>query len=322
MRKLITRIFNKIILHFNHRSFVKQWILGVAREDIREIIRNKNFDFTIKWLPIKKLNRQYADPFILNKDNDTYTLLIEDCVSEDQYGKIALMIIDANFRIVEHEIILDTQSHLSYPFIFRENEKVYVFPESAKNGKLSCYEYDYDKKKLIFLKDVIELPLLDSNVIKYRNKYWVFATTRDAVNKEDYELRCFFSEKLLGPYIPHPGNPLKSGLDGVRGAGMFIEVDGSLYRPAQNCREDYGKSITINKINRFDEVSFEEEIFMTVSINPKKKYNRGMHAIHTINVKDDLIILDGRKWTFSPIKQYRKLALEKANLDKINGQKE
>ena len=80
----------------------------------------------------------------------------------------------------------------------------------------------------------------------------------------NYKLNVIYSDSLLGPYIPHPDNPVKSGLNGTRSAGNFIEVDGIIYRPSQNSEKDYGESITINKVNELNEMNVVEEPYMTI----------------------------------------------------------
>ena len=311
------RIIDKIIFHFNHRFFVKQWIIGFAKDDIKGIIRKKRFDKEIKWLHLGQLNRQYADPFFLKQGDNTYDLFIEDVTTDDHYGKLALLTVDQEFNQVDHTIILDTHSHLSYPYIYRENGKIYVFPEASRSRKLSCYEYNPSNKSLSFLKEIIDLPLLDSNIFRYQGKYWSLGAVREKSNQDNYEMFCFISDNLLGPYAPHPANPIKKGLDGIRAAGNIIEVDGVLYRPTQDCGDDYGKSITINRINVLSEEVIDEQPYMSISINRKEKSNAGMRNIHTINVIDDLIVVDGKKWTFSPIRQHRELMKEKKYLKKV-----
>ena len=214
------------------------------------------------------------------------------------------MTLDKSFRQVNHKILLDTKSHLSYPFVFTENNKTYVFPEARKSGKLSCYEYDPVNESIYFYKNILDLPLLDSTILKHDDKYWIFGTLSE--NGTDYKLSVFFSDSLLGPYAPHPANPVKSGLNGTRSAGNFIEVDGIIYRPTQNCKKEYGESITINKVTELNEINVVEEPYMTICINKKNRYSYGMHKIHTINVMDNIIVVDGRHWTFFPIHQFKK----------------
>jgi hypothetical protein len=289
------------IAKYIEKLFFKRWIIGIFRDNIMEIIRNKIFDPDINWLEIKSLDTYYADPFLMSSKEGSYKILLEDFSFSENYGKISLMTLDTSFKQVNYKVLLDTKSHLSYPFAYTENNKTYIFPEAGQSGKLSCYEYDPVNETIVFLQDILDLPLRDSTIIKQNDKYWIFGTLTE--NVTDYKLHVFFSDNLLGPYVSHPANPIKSGLDGNRPAGNFIVIDGIIYRPTQNCQITYGESMTINKITELNEHNVVEEPYMTIRINNSNRFNHGMHTIHTINALDDLIVVDGIKWTFSPIIQ-------------------
>jgi hypothetical protein len=292
-----------LISKLTDKLYFKQWSIGLCRGDVSEIIRTKSFDQKIHWLPLGSFDHFQADPFLLKAENGIINVLVEDFPFNDYYGKINLLKIDSDFNLLDSQLVLDTKSHLSYPFIYTEDEKIYVFPEAAHSGKLTCYEYDPLLEKLNFVKVIMDLPLLDSTVIKKNGKYWLFGTQYgvDSHNK----LYIFYSDKLLGPYSPHPQNPVKNSLNGSRPAGNFIEVDGEIYRPSQNCANQYGESITINKIKVLNELEFSEEVHMVISIDRKKYNNKNIYTIHTINFIGDLIIVDGSKWTFSPSIQWK-----------------
>lgn len=296
--------FRKIVNRLIFELIFKKWIVGICKDNIKDIIRNKTFNPNIKWLSKKAFDKYYADPFHINSSDMNFNILVEEYTIENDYGRIALLTFDKDFKQVKNKILLDTQSHLSYPFVFIENNKTYIFPEAAQSGKLSCYEYDSELESIIFLQDVLYMPLLDSTILKYDSKYWIFGTLRG--EDKDYNLYIFFSENLLGPYIPHLNNPVKRGLDGTRSAGHFIEVDGTFYRPTQNCKKEYGESISLNKVIKLDEVNFIEESYMRISINKKNRNNNGVHSIHTINAMDDTILVDGVHWSFSPFNQFKK----------------
>jgi hypothetical protein len=295
----MNRKFSKYI----DKLFFKKWIIGIFRGNIEEIIRSKTFDPDVNWLFVESYDKYYADPFLLVSNDENFKILLEEFSFDDDYGKISLVTLDKSFIQVNHKILLDTKSHLSYPFIFAENDKIFVFPEAAQSGKLSCYEYNPVNESFIFLQDILDLPLRDSSILKKDNKYWIFGTLCE--NDTDYKLHVFFSDSLLGPYVSHPGNPVKSGLDGTRSAGNFIEIDGIIYRPSQNCKKEYGESITINKVTELNEINVIEESYLNICINKKNRYNHGMHTIHTINALENIIIVDGVHWTFSPIIQLK-----------------
>ena len=292
---------NKILSKYVEKLFFKKWIIGIFHSDIKDIIRSKSFDPDIKWLPIKLIDSYYADPFLVSSKEGTHKILIEDFSFNKNYGKISLMTLDARFKQVDFKLLLDTKSHLSYPFAYTENNRTYIFPEAGESGKLSCYEYDPVNETIHFVMDILDLPLRDSTIIKQGGKYWIFGTMSESGT--DYKLYVFFSDNLLGPYVSHPANPIKSGLDGNRPAGNFIVIDGIIYRPTQNCQTVYGESMTINKVIELNEHNVAEEPYMIIKINKNNRFNFGMHTIHTINVMNNSIVVDGIKWTFSPIIQ-------------------
>lgn len=294
---------NRIFSNYIKKLYFQKWIIGVCQDNIKDVIRNKTFDPKIKWLFKNSFDKIHADPFLLVSEDEYIKILLEELKSESDYGKIVLLTLDKAFKQINRKVLLDTKSHLSYPFVFREENKIFVFPEARRSGKLSCYEYDSASESLNFVKDILEFPLLDSTILKHTDKYWIFGTLSE--NVSDYKLYVFYSDSLLGPYVQHPNNPVKSGLDGTRSAGNFIEVDGIIYRPSQNCQNEYGESITISRLTELDEKNVVEEPHMTIYMDENKSSNKGMHKIHTINVLDKYIVVDGKKWTFAPFQQLK-----------------
>jgi len=263
----------------------------------------RSFPGNIKWIGPESIDHFYADPFLLGSDDGYNNILFEDFSIEENYGNISLLTVDNDFNTIKKKVLLDTHSHLSFPFIYSEMNRIFVFPESVRAGSVSCYEYDRENKSLFYLQKVLELPLYDSVILKYNNRYWLFGTLFE--KRLDYKLNIFYSDNLLGPYIPHKGNPVKSGLNGTRAAGNFFEVDRVIYRPVQNCEREYGESITINKLIKLDESSFIEEPSMEISIDDANLKYQNIHTIHTINILNDLIVIDGMRWTFSLKEQWK-----------------
>ncbi|HLP72160.1 MAG TPA: hypothetical protein VK155_04595 [Bacteroidales bacterium] len=285
------------------KLYFKQWIIGLARGDIREMIRTRNFRQDFKWIQPASSDHFYADPFIIKGTDGEILILFEDFLINEHYGNISLMTLDRELNITNIKVLLDTGSHLSFPFIFREDDRIYIFPESVRSGKLSCYRFDPVLKTLIHLGDIMDANLYDPAILKFEDKYWLFGSVFE--RRRDYKLHIFVSESITGPYIPHRGNPVRNGLNGTRAAGDFIEVDGNIYRPAQNCAVEYGESITLNRITALDEKRFSEEPYMTIRVNRRNMQENGIHNIHTLNVCDDLIVIDGLKWTFSVKEQWK-----------------
>lgn len=315
-------------LKYAAKFYFKHWVIGYCQGSIREILQSKSFPREINWLKINSMDHTNADPFPVRSGDGEVSILFEDFALNDFYGKIHVLTLDKSLKKVTQKLLLDTKSHISYPFTFNENGKLLVFPESSYEGRLSCYEYDTANCSLTFVREILKLPLLDSTILKHNEKYWLFGTLKGADSNR--KLYIYFSDNLFGHYTPHPKNPVKNSITDSRPAGKIIEVDGVLYRPAQNCEREYGESITINKVKVLNESDFEEEPYMVISPDNLNLKNDKIFTIHTINVVDDLIVVDGLKWTFSLRNQWKyflknreyakRLKEQKINLQSLNGQ--
>ena len=308
-------VIRRFIKRYIDKFFVKGWTIGLCRANMTDIIRTKKFNPDITWLPVKSYDNFYADSFLFKTNDGNYNILFEDFNFNEYYGKISLITLDKRFKPVHHKTVLDTKKHASYPFIFKENNKLYVFPELSTDGKLCCYEFDPVSKSLSFIKEIIGIPILDPTILKYQDKYWLFGTHRG--DDSDKKLYIYMADSLLGPYISHPQNPVKNNIRSSRPAGNFIEVDGIIYRPSQNSEIQYGQSITINRIRLLDENNFIEEPYFTVRINKTNKNNAGISSMHTINAVDDIISVDGEIITFSPLMKIKHYISKRAYLSSL-----
>ncbi|HEX2921890.1 MAG TPA: hypothetical protein VHO50_12075 [Bacteroidales bacterium] len=300
------------------KLYFKQWVIGIAHEDIGKIIRTKSFSQKITWLEPHSDTHFHADPFIIKADESSMKIIFEDFSMDYNFGNISLLTLNKSLDIVDRKILLDTGSHLSFPFVYRENGKTFIIPESAHSGKVSIYEYDELNMKLEYRGDLLDRPLYDPSILKIKEKYWLMGCIFE--DRKLYKLHVFHSEFLFGPYSPLETNPVKQGLDGVRSAGSFINVDGNLYRPTQNCGNKYGESITIYRLNKLDEKEFSEDMYMTIKIDDRNRKIHNIQTIHTLNIYGNTIVVDGIRWELSLKKQvsnfFRNRRLLKQELSK------
>ena len=287
-----------LLKKYSDKLYLKQWGIGFLKASMADIIRNKTTELSFEWMSLNNKTVSYADPFVFKTGDGRINILFENVSTYHLDGKISLMVCNNDLEPMLEKVVLDTNDHLSYPYVYQENGKTYVFPENAFGGALNCYEFDPVKNILVNKREILNLPLLDSTILRHQNKYWLFATLLgDTLNSD---LHIFYADSLLGPYTAHKANPVKRQLNGSRPAGNFIEVDGAIYRPTQNCSNYYGESITINKITTLTTTEFQEEEYMVIQPNKNDEFNYG---IHTINAVDDIIIVDGQKSYFEPVQQ-------------------
>jgi hypothetical protein len=284
------------------KLYFKQWTIGWAQGDIGQILKSGTFDKKVYWLKPGSPGHFQADPFPV-RTKSGLSIIYEDFDIEANYGNISVMNFDDNFKVLGSKVLLDTGSHLSFPYILNDGTEMFVFPESVRRGNVCCYKYDPVNQSLHYICEVVRMPLYDPVVLRKDGRYWLFGSVYE--NRTDYKLHVYYSENLTGPYTELKNSPVKNGLDGTRAAGGFIETGEGLFRPTQNCLNEYGESITINRVTKLDETGFSEEPHMIITAGEREIRENGIHNIHTINVLGDLIILDGMKWTFSLREQWK-----------------
>ncbi len=281
------------------KFYFKQWTIGIAEESITDIIRTKKEDINFTWLKTGDKMQSFADPFVsVDQKNGDAVILTEQFTTGRFNGKIAAITYSKNQGFSTPQTVISNGSHLSYPLIYNDNGRYYIIAENAYNTGVVAHEYNPENKQVVNKIKITSLPLVDATVLKKEGKYWLFATMlgKGVFN----ELHIFFADELLGPYHAHKLNPVKNDFNGARPAGNFIEVDGAIYRPSQNCADYYGKSITIQKISKLSTTEFAEEEYMHLSADNYGEFNLG---VHTINSAGDFLVVDAQKGHFQPLRQ-------------------
>ena len=287
-----------LLKRISTKSFKKRWQIYLARINFTDLIFNDFENIKFEPVLITDSNRFFADPFIFKNNDGCLNIIYED-YSYFKYGKISMSTFDQNFKLIASKELLDIGSHLSYPNVFVQNGKTYIMPESSKEGNLYCFEFDFKNSALINKKLIIaNTPLLDSTILFHNGKYWLFATHRGP--ESNSKLYIYHADQWDGPYTAHQQNPVKNTKVACRPAGNFLVSNGEIYRPSQNNQNYYGESITINKIITLNENEFHEEPFKLITPPKNTKNNYG---IHTINISDGVIVIDGLKRVFAPFKQ-------------------
>ena len=281
MKNILKKIF-----YFN------EWSIGIATCKIEDFQQNKA---PIIWFKNSSKISFNADPFGF-KVNDKEYVIFEEYSQILKRGRIAIAEINNN-KLINKKIILDNKKHLSYPFIFMENDEIFVICESYKSKKLDLYKLDKSNLSLQKIREIFSYQeAIDPTIIKFNNKYWLFYSKKE---KSEEELYLAFANSLHDNFIQHPKNPIKSCKASARSAGTPFVTDNQIYRPAQNCQKFYGEKITINKINILNENDFNEEICYEI-LPPKNAVDNqsSFIAIHTISKLGDVTLIDGLQKKF------------------------
>lgn len=271
----IKNLYRKIVLH--------KWQIGFVEDSMNSIMRGELNN--IKYVKHHYKNRWWADPFILDYNNEEIILLAEDFCDDDKKGKISRLTIDrTSMKLKSVKIILELNSHLSFPAILkRDNNKVLIYPENSAGKGLALYEYNPKTDECKELKILSKVKLADAIITEYFGKKQMFSTSGTNANGKVLEIYDYYDETnefSLTSIINFQENI-------ARNAGDFFEYDGNLYRFAQECNFTYGHALSIQRIEKRDDGYFAKEI---CRIFPPKGY--GNIGIHTFNTYKSLKVID------------------------------
>ena len=163
---------------------------------------------------------------------------------------------------------------LAAPIILNSQE-VMVFPETGKEGRWSCYRLNVDTNECVLERVMCDKPLVDAVIYEDH----VFATSFPDPNGKSlgvYELSedgCLLERTVtFEESVSH-------------NAGAFFKIGEKVYRPAQECNEWYGHSLSIQE--------YQQGTFHEV---------RRIPGLHTLNVFQGVTVVDQklfpRQWIY------------------------
>ena len=249
----------------------QRWTIGFIREPLDKIIQNA--PITIDYVKHKYKDRWFADPFILDVDDKSITLLVEEFYYPIKMGRIAKLTIDKNtLQIVRNVPVLQVGSHLSFPAIIRNNDGVFLYPENGKGEGLNIYKSDDINERCELIDNISHEPLADAIITDVFGNTLLF-TTR--VPKHNGNTLLVYDVKD-GQLLYNQEITFSSNL--ARNAGDWFLYNGEVYRPAQDCNISYGKSVILQKVELRDSLYVFSDIRTITSQN--EDYNLGCHTFN------------------------------------------
>lgn len=202
-----------------------------------------------------------ADPFLYVKADILY-LFFETKNSITMQGDIGVArSLDNGASWEQLGVVLDEEWHLSYPYVFDYNGQIYMMPEGSKKGDLRLYRAVEFPLKWKLEKIILKRPLIDSFIMEYESRYWLFGSDHSRVStKKNGELEIWYSNSPLGPWKQHKKNPVYNTdkKTGARNGGRPFVYNGNVYRPGQDDGETYGKRVRVFKIEVLTPYKYKE----------------------------------------------------------------
>ena len=267
LKKFISRkFFKKRIRWFV--SFKKSENINQIQLDNFNVIKNNDKD------------RFLADPFVIEKDGKNF-VFVEDFYFSKNKGIISCFEIEnEDYKFIGTAI--KENFHLSFPYIFKYKNKIFMCPESHENKDIRLYEskkfpLQWELSKIL----VKNISAVDSIIFEKDKLWWLVTSISTSSNVDFNELNIFYSENgpVTDKWIPHKLNPITVNSKIARNGGVIFQ-DNKIFRIAQkNSFNLYGNNFSINEIKILDKENYKEEILK--NINPDfTKGIKGTHHLH------------------------------------------
>jgi hypothetical protein len=230
--------------------------------------------------------RFFADPFPIHRDGRDY-LFVEEFPYATERGVISVLEILPDGSTTPPRVVLETDTHLSYPFLLEHGDDVYMIPESSRSGRVELWRaaaFPHGWELAAVLIDGVDLA--DATVVRHDGRWYLFAAPRGEWTSNWDALAVWSAEDLFGPWEPLPTNPVLVDVRAARPAGAVVRAGGRLVRPVQDCTGSYGAALGWAAIDRLDPGGFAQTVQRHDMPPPP------LTGLHTYNRSDRIEAVD------------------------------
>lgn len=281
-------IWRPFIVHANMGSIIQQGSLA-----------------GLSWtaLPASPSLAYTADPFGLWRDDHLH-VFVEMFDYREAHGRIACHVLDRDFHLVETRTVLAEPWHLSYPAVFEADGDTWMMPEACASGGLTLYRarafpFDWVAECRINL-DVCPI---DATPVRWRGKWWLFYAPAGSPAERLTHLHVAVADRLGGPWVPDPGNPILIEPQGARPGGSAIIDGDTLCLPVQDCSHSYGSGLRMLAIKWRDEAEPKGWGALDISCGPvwSAPHTAGPYrdGLHTMSSAGPVTLVDVKSRRFS-----------------------
>lgn len=270
----------------------EEWTVAYRKKNEDRLLIDK-YGCSMPFMIIKNTWRYWAaDPFIFEYNNKTY-LFAELYDRICRRGKIGYCEISEG-SYTAWRIVLNMPWHLSYPYIFKYDNDIYMIPESYAGNEIAVYKAitfpDTWKRVYIICKNCVAV---DSTLYMTKDRTWM--TTLQFDDNEPKLLLYSFEQdgSIKNTYVICKNN------NDIRPAGKFFEHDNKIIRPAQDCSESYGYAINFYHVTKLNDSDYEEKLICKVLPEIiQSDFHTVPKGIHTYNMSSNYEVIDLKEYRY------------------------
>ena len=187
----------------------EQWAIGIVRAPIHEFLERPR-GYAVTWLAEPSRHEYLADPFAARSSAGS-AILAELFDRRTRQGQLCALELPDGLdphRIGRPRPILSLPAHLSYPFLFEHEGRVYCTPEMFQSGGLHLFEALEYPTKWRFVATLLDgVPAVDPVLFRHDGRFWILCTHRESRHSARTALHAWWATTLAGPWTPTRATP-------------------------------------------------------------------------------------------------------------------
>jgi folate-dependent phosphoribosylglycinamide formyltransferase PurN len=233
--------------------------------------------------------RFLADPFALVSQEGERYIFLEDLEDRLGRGVISAYRLDDNGVAERLGVVLEESFHLSFPFIFRSGDTLYMCPETAQTRQVRLYRCTEFPLRWEFERVLLDAIDASDTLIFEHGAGWAMLTSIDSsALGGPSELHGYLADDPLGPWTKIGSGPLLMDAERGRNGGLLTRGE-HVFRVAQRPGFGaYGRAFSIYRIDRMDEHGYGETKVQDV----EPAFRQGIDGTHHLHNDGDFVVFD------------------------------
>ena len=281
-------------------------LLGVAQRVVHNRLERKRhldqwqlaftFDATTPWHQLDRFHFIVPPPEVFWADpmplywQGQHWIMFEELPFAAPRGRLLALEVHADGSYGTPLPVMETPYHLSYPFMIRQQDQLYMVPETSATRRVELHrctgfpgQWELDSVLLEGVNAVdATLRQLDDG------RWWMWVSVVEEGAERGEELHLYYADRLQGPWQAHAANPVVSDIRCARPAGPIVADAAGLLRPAQNSAAGYGHHIEWRRITALTPEHYAEEAAGSLQPQGDPRWLR----MHTVGEADGLRVVD------------------------------
>jgi hypothetical protein len=232
--------------------------------------------------------RFFADPFVIEREGRTF-LFVEEFPYALARGVVSVAELGDDGRFGMPRQVLVEPHHLSYPQVFELGGEVWMIPETSAEREVVLYRAEQFPDRWVRHATLIaDREISDATLLERDGRFWMFGTERQSQGNHSDTMVVYSADKLDGPWLPHPMNPVLIDRSAARPGGAFVTQGERLFLPVQDGTRAYGGGLGLAELVELNPHAVR--FAAPRPVLPGKAWDRA--GIHTLNRAGGIEVID------------------------------